>query len=108
MSATSSHVFTPDATAGSPASDDNPISRWMTQLEALIRRFPQKSVLISFLIGALLRFTIIRALLINLVRLILWLGGPALISFAAWRLYVLIKEPKTSPLARSDLTAAEL
>jgi hypothetical protein len=96
MSTTSSKVFTADATHGSPGSDDNSIRGWTRLMEALIRSFPERSVLISFLIGALLRVGIVRALLENLFRLTLWLAGPALFCFSAWRLYLLIKESPTA------------
>lgn len=95
MSATSSEVFTSDATAGSTVSDNNPVRGWTRLAEAFVRSFPERSVVVSFLIGVLLRFRIVRELLGNLFRLTMWLAGPAFFAFAGWRLYQLMKEPPT-------------
>jgi hypothetical protein len=62
-------------------------ARLMTQLEDKIRRWPLEAVLVSFLIGGLLQVFAIRSLLLNLIRLVLWLATPFLFAFAAWRVY---------------------
>jgi hypothetical protein len=88
MSAESHH--TTKATNLSTAMNDSPedaVSRWMAQLEERVRRSPSEAVLIAFLVGGLLQVFAVRSLLINLVRLMLWLATPILFGFAAWRLY---------------------
>jgi predicted alpha/beta hydrolase family esterase len=62
-------------------------SRFMTRLEERIRQSPREAVLVAFLIGGLLQVFAIRSLLLNLIRLVLWLATPFLFAFAAWRLY---------------------
>jgi hypothetical protein len=92
MSAKSLPVVGTDLPAGSPTSEINIIGRWMERLEDQGRRFPQESILISFLLGGLLQVVAIRALLLSFLRLVLWLATPILFGFAAWRLYRSVAE----------------
>ena len=57
---------------------------WIAQLEDQTRKFPREAILISFLLGALLQIFAGHALLI---RLVLRLASPIVVTFAAWRLY---------------------
>jgi hypothetical protein len=57
---------------------------WLARLEDQTREFPREAILISFLAGASLQILAGHALLI---RLVLKLAGPIVITFAAWRLY---------------------
>ena len=57
---------------------------WIAQLEDQTRKFPREAILISFLLGALLQISAGHALLI---RLVLRLAAPIVVTFAAWRLY---------------------
>jgi predicted alpha/beta hydrolase family esterase len=88
MSAESHHLPTatnrPNA-SGIPEGDV--VSRWMAELEERIRRSPREAVLVAFLVGGLLQVFAVRSLLLNLVRLVLWMATPILFGFAAWRLY---------------------
>ena len=68
-------------------SDGDAVSRWIAQLEEKVRRSPREAILVAFLAGGLLQVFAVRSLLINLVRLVLWLATPILFGFAAWRLY---------------------
>jgi predicted alpha/beta hydrolase family esterase len=68
-------------------SDGDAVSRWIAQLEERVRRSPREAVLIAFLAGGLLQVFAVRSLLINVVRLVLWLATPILFGVAAWRLY---------------------
>jgi hypothetical protein len=68
-------------------SDGDAVSRWIAELEERVRRSPREAILVAFLAGGLLQVFAVRSLLINLVRLILWLATPVLFGFAAWRLY---------------------
>ncbi|HEX3443622.1 MAG TPA: hypothetical protein VHS80_02835 [Chthoniobacterales bacterium] len=63
------------------------VNRWLAELEERVRRSPREAVLIAFLVGGLLQVFAVRSLLINLVRLVLWLATPVLFGVAAWRLY---------------------
>jgi hypothetical protein len=71
------------------------VSRWIAQLEERVRRSPREAMLIAFLVGGLLQVFAVRSLLINLVRLVLWLATPILFGFAAWRLYQSFEGNKT-------------
>jgi hypothetical protein len=93
MSAESHPVVRNDLPAGSPTSERNIMGRWIELLEDQTRRFPQESILVSFLLGGLLQILAVRALLLSLLRLVLWLAGPILLGFAAWRLYQSVAEP---------------
>ena len=77
-------VTDPAATASKP---QDVVSRWIGRMEDRVRNFPEESILISFLVGGLLQIGIIRALLLNLFRLVLVLASPLLFGFAVWRLY---------------------
>jgi hypothetical protein len=68
-------------------SDGDAVSRWIAKLEERVRRSPREAILVAFLAGGLLQVFAVRSLLINLVRLVLWLATPVLFGFAAWRLY---------------------
>jgi hypothetical protein len=70
--------------------------RWLARLEDQTRRFPRESLLISFLLGALLQIFPGRGLLPKLVGLMLWLARPILFGFAAWRLYQLVARRSSS------------
>jgi predicted alpha/beta hydrolase family esterase len=88
MSAESHHVNkTANLSAAPDVSEEDAVSRWITQLEEQVRRSPREAVLVAFLVGGLLQVLAVRGLLINLVRLALWLATPILFGFAAWRLY---------------------
>lgn len=88
MSAESHHVTkTADLSAAPDVSQEDAVSRWIAQLEEQVRRSPREAVLVAFLVGGLLQVFAVRSLLINLVRLALWLATPILFGFAAWRLY---------------------
>jgi hypothetical protein len=88
MSAESHHVTeTADLSAAPHISEEDAVSRWIAQLEEQVRRSPREAVLVAFLVGGLLQVFAVRSLLINLVRLALWLATPILFGFAAWRLY---------------------
>lgn len=88
MSAESHHATEGAALpTGSGLPEENVFSRWMAQLEERVRRSPREAILVAFLVGGLLQVFAIRSLLLNLVRLILWLATPILFGFAAWRLY---------------------
>ena len=88
MSAESHHVTeTANLSAAPDVSEEDAVSRWITQLEEQVRRSPREAVLVAFLVGGLLQVLAVRGLLINLVRLALWLATPILFGFAAWRLY---------------------
>ena len=86
---TESHHATKATTLSTAAdiSDGDAVSRWIAQLEERIRRSPREAILVAFLAGGLLQVFAVRSLLINLVRLALWLATPILFGFAAWRLY---------------------
>jgi hypothetical protein len=88
-SPTSKSTVRPTA-AGLPGGDV--ASRFMTRLEERIRQSPREAVLVAFLIGGLLQVFAIRSLLLNLIRLVLWLATPFLFAFAAWRLYQAFEE----------------
>ena len=77
-------VTDPTATASKPP---DVVSRWIGRMEDRVGNFPEESILISFLVGGLLQIGIIRALLLNLFRLVLVLASPLLFGFAVWRLY---------------------
>jgi predicted alpha/beta hydrolase family esterase len=88
MSAESHHVTkTADLSAAPHVSEEDAVSRWIARLEEQVRRSPREAVLAAFLVGGLLQVFAVRSLLINLVRLALWLATPILFGFAAWRLY---------------------
>lgn len=87
MSAESHHATKSAALPTSGLPGEDVASRWMAQLEERVRRSPREAILVAFLIGGLLQVFAIRSLLLNLVRLILWLATPILFGFAAWRLY---------------------
>ena len=72
---------------GSPGPEGDITGRWIAQMEDQTRRFPRESLLISFLLGALLQISAGRGLLPKLVGLMLWLARPILFGFAAWPLY---------------------
>jgi hypothetical protein len=88
MSAESHHITqaTP-LSSTNDASGADTVGRWIAQLEEQVRKSPSESILIAFLIGGLLQVFAVRSLLLNLVRLVLWLATPILFGFAAWRLY---------------------
>src|SRR5258707_9673162 len=88
MSAESHHAT--KATNLSTATDissGDAVSRWIAQLEERVRRSPREAILVAFLVGGLLQVFAVRSLLINLMRLRLWLATPVLVGLAAWRLY---------------------
>src|SRR6266481_6697303 len=88
MSAESHHMTEPaNLSATADVSEGDAVSRWIAQLEERIRRSPREAILVAFLAGGLLQVFAVRSLLINLVRLVLWLATPVLFGFAAWRLY---------------------
>jgi hypothetical protein len=88
MSAESHHATKATNLSTAPdISDGDAVSRWIAQLEERIRRSPREAILVAFLAGGLLQVFAVRSLLINLVRLVLWLATPVLFGFAAWRLY---------------------
>jgi predicted alpha/beta hydrolase family esterase len=88
MSAESHHATkATNRPTGSDMSEGDAVSRWVAQLEDRVRRSPREAILIAFLVGGLLQVFAIRSLLLNLVRLVLWLATPILFGFAAWRLY---------------------
>jgi hypothetical protein len=64
MSAESHPVVRNDLSAGSPTSERNIMGRWIELLEDQTRRFPQESILLSFLLGGLLQILVVRALLL--------------------------------------------
>ena len=72
---------------GPPGPEGDITGRWIAQMEDQTRRFPRESLLISFLLGALLQISAGRGLLPKLVGLMLWLARPILFGFVAWRLY---------------------
>ena len=78
---------TTNLSAAPDISGEDAVRRWIAQLEAQVRRSPREAVLVAFLVGGLLQVFAVRSLLINLVRLALWLATPILFGFAAWRLY---------------------
>jgi hypothetical protein len=89
-------------------SSGDAVSRWIAQLEEWVRRSPREAVLIAFLVGGLLQVFAVRSLLINLVRLVLWLATPILFGFAAWRLYQSLegnKSLRASSIARQPTVA---
>ncbi|MGA8479666.1 MAG: hypothetical protein WB696_17050 [Chthoniobacterales bacterium] len=73
--------------AAADISGGDAVSRWIAQLEERVRRSPREAILVAFLVGGLLQVFAVRSLLINLVRLVLWLATPVLFGLAAWRLY---------------------
>ena len=88
MSAESHQVTeAPNLSGTADISDGDVVSRWLAQLEERVRRSPREAVLIAFLVGGLLQVFAVRSLLINLVRVVLWLATPILFGVAAWRLY---------------------
>jgi hypothetical protein len=88
MSAESHHVTeATNLSAAADISEGDAVSRWIAQLEERVRRSPSEAILVAFLVGGLLQVYAVRSLLINLVRLVLWLATPILFGFAAWRLY---------------------
>jgi len=88
MSAESHHITqpTPLSTTNDESGADT-VGRWIAQLEERVRKSPRESILIAFLVGGLLQVFAVRSLLLNLIRLALWLATPILFGFAAWRLY---------------------
>jgi hypothetical protein len=64
--------------------------RWIARLEDQTRRFPRESLLMSYLLGALLQSFPGRGLLPKLINLTWRLVRPLLFGFAAWRLYQLV------------------
>lgn len=88
MSAESHHATKPtNLSTASDIPQGDFVSRWLVQLEERVRRSPREAILVAFLVGGLLQVFAIRSLLLNLVRLVLWLATPILFGFAAWRLY---------------------
>jgi hypothetical protein len=88
MSAQSHHATkATNLSTAADISDGDAVSRWIAQLEERVRRSPREAILVAFLAGGLLQLFAVRSLLINLVRLVLWLATPVLFGFAAWRLY---------------------
>ena len=77
-------VTDPTATASKP---DDVVSRWIGRMEDRVRKLPEESILISFLVGGSLQMGVIRALLLTFFRLVLVLASPLLFGFAVWRLY---------------------
>ena len=70
--------------------------RWIARLEDQTRRFPRESLLMSYLLGALLQSFPGRGLLPKLINLALRLVRPILFGFAAWRLYQLVRDGRSS------------
>jgi hypothetical protein len=108
MSAESHHSTRVTNLSDSPdASEGDALSHWIAQLEERVRRSPREAVLVAFLVGGLLQVFAIRSLLINLVRLVLWLATPILFGFAAWRLYQSFegKQSLHPPLIQKERTA---
>jgi predicted alpha/beta hydrolase family esterase len=88
MSAESHHATgAANLSTSADFSGEDAVSRWIARLEERVRRSPREAVLIAFLVGGLLQVFAVRSLLINLVRLVLWLATPVLFGVAAWRLY---------------------
>jgi predicted alpha/beta hydrolase family esterase len=88
MSAESHHATKPtNLPTDSGLAEGDVVSRWLAQLEDQVRRSPREAILVAFLVGGLLQVFAIRSLLLNLVRLVLWLATPVLFGFAAWKLY---------------------
>src|ERR1700738_451022 len=88
MGAESPHRTAPaNLSAAADISEGDAVSRWVAQLEERVRRSPREAVLVAFLVGGLLQVFAVRSLLINLVRLALWLATPILFWFVAWRLF---------------------
>ena len=88
MSAESHHATKPtNLPTDSALADGDVVSRWLEQLEDRVRRSPREAILLAFLVGGLLQVFAVRRLLLNLVRLVLWLATPVLFGFAAWKLY---------------------
>ena len=88
MSAESHHATkATNLSAATDISSGDAVSRWIAQLEERVRRSPREAILVAFLVGGLLQVFAVRSLLINLVRLVLWLATPVLFGLAAWRLY---------------------
>ena len=75
--------------------------RWIARLEDQTRRFPRESLLMSYLLGALLQSFPGRGLLPKLINLALRLVRPIFLGFAAWRLYELIRDGRSSPGGKS-------
>ena len=71
---------------------------WIAQLEDQTRKFPREAILISFLLGALLQISGGHALLI---RLVLRLATPIVVTFAAWRLYQSVRNRRFSSAEES-------
>jgi predicted alpha/beta hydrolase family esterase len=86
MSAEPQIIATNDSPSSRSGSEDV-VRDWMERLEDRVRNFPEESILISFLLGGLLQIGVIRALLLNFLRLALVLATPILFGFAIWRLY---------------------
>ena len=88
MSAESHHATKPtNLPTDSNLVERDVVSRWLAQLEDQVRRSPREAILIAFLVGTLLQVFAIRSLLLNLMRLVLWLATPILFGFAVWKLY---------------------
>jgi hypothetical protein len=68
---------------------------WLARLGDQTRRFPRESVLISFLLGALLQNFAGRGLVPKLINLALRLVRPLLFGFATWRLYQLVRDGRS-------------
>jgi purine-cytosine permease-like protein len=66
---------------------------WIAQLEDQTLKFPREAILIAFLVGALLQIFAGHALLI---RWVLRLASPIVVTLAAWRLYQSIRSRRCS------------
>jgi hypothetical protein len=71
-------------------------ARWLARLEEQTRRFPRESLLMSYLLGALLQSFPGRGLLPKLINLAWRLVRPIFFGFAAWRLYQLVRDGRSS------------
>lgn len=70
--------------------------RWLARLGDQTRKYPRESLLISFLVGALLQNFPGRGLLPKLINLAMRLVRPLLFGFATWRLYQLVRDGRSS------------
>lgn len=94
---TEAHALDKTGLPDGPSGREGDITgRWLARLEDQTRRFPRESLLISFLLGALLQIFAGRGLLPKLINLALRLVCPLLFGFASWRLYQLVRDGRSS------------
>jgi hypothetical protein len=85
-----------DLPDGASGREGDITGRWIARLEDQTRRFPRESLLMSYLLGALLQIFPGRGLLPKLINLAWRLVRPLLFGFAAWRLYQLVRDGRSS------------